>query len=68
MRGNLFTYVHRVGAVEVHRATLPQLARDLQVRARDLESLIARMGAVGQVSSSGDVLRFALPVPAEVRP
>jgi hypothetical protein len=62
MRSNLYSYVFRCGAVEVQRATLPQLARDLQVRARDLDSLIQRMAAAGQVTARGDLLRFAAPM------
>jgi hypothetical protein len=58
---SLYTYVNRCGAVTVTRAALPQLARDLNLRERDLRSLIARMAAVGQVTTRGDLLRFAMP-------
>jgi hypothetical protein len=59
--GNLYHYIHRCGAVEVQRATLPLLARDLRVHGRDLAKLIERMGSLGQVTSRGDVLRFSAP-------
>jgi len=58
---NLFTYVHRIGAVTVSRAGLPLLAYDLNVRQRDLDTLIARMSALGRVVTTGDVLSFTPP-------
>lgn len=57
--GTLYSYVHHCGAVTVTRAALPQFARDLNIRPRDLASLIERMAALGQVTTRGDVLRFA---------
>jgi hypothetical protein len=55
----LYSYVHRCGALTVTRSALPQFARDLNLRPRDLESLIKRMTALGQVRANGDKLRFA---------
>ncbi len=59
--GHLYNYIHRCGSVEVQRAKLPLLAHDLQLRAEDLNHLIQRMTAVGQVVACGEVLRFATP-------
>jgi hypothetical protein len=57
--GKLYSYVHRCGAVTVTRSALPQFARDLNLRPRDLASLIERMAALGQVRAHVEVLRFA---------
>jgi hypothetical protein len=57
--GTLYSYVHKCGAITVTRSGLPLLARDLNVRPRDLASLIERMAALGQVRTQGEVLRFA---------
>jgi hypothetical protein len=56
--GTPVNWIHRCGAVEIQRSKLPQLARDLDLRARDLDSLIRRMSSLGQVRARGDVLRF----------
>jgi hypothetical protein len=56
---SLYTYIHHCGAITISRSGLPLLARDLNVRPRDLASLIKRMAALGQVRTQGEVLRFA---------
>jgi hypothetical protein len=55
----LYSYVNRIGAVTITRAALPQLARDLCVRDRDMASLIAQMAQRGQMMEVGNVLQFS---------
>jgi hypothetical protein len=57
--GTVYSYVHRCGAVIVTRAALPQLARDLCIRDRDIASLIAQMAQRRQVAETGRVLQFS---------
>lgn len=57
---SLYTYIHRCRRVTVTRSGLPQLARDLCVRDRDIASLIAQMAQRGQVAEVGNVLQFAV--------
>jgi hypothetical protein len=55
----LYSYVNRIGTVTITRAALPQLARDLCVRDRDMASLIGQMAQRGQVAETGSVLQFS---------
>ncbi len=55
----LYSCVNRIGAVTIARAALPQLARDLCVRDRDMASLIAQMAQRGQMAETGSVLHFS---------